>query len=175
MAKRRKLRVGDIFTIPLDADRVGYGQIVDTWGGSGGHFYFAVFAEAYTRDVAPPIDDVVAGDIALLALSMDALLHHGHWEVVGHREVDAGLLPWPAFKEAVSPDEFHVVDHTGQRRRPATVQETDELPFRSVVSPIVLERALQAIHGLGEWDPQDDKLRPPVASRTEATAFGHGG
>jgi len=117
---------------------------------------------------------VVAGDIALLALSMDALLHHGHWEVVGHREVDPALLPWPAFKEAVSPGEFHVVDHTGERRRPATAQESNEFPFRSVAAPIILERALQAIHGLADWDPQDDKLRPPAASLTEASAFGSG-
>jgi hypothetical protein len=51
--RRQKLRVGDVFTIPLDEERVGYGQIVDQWGQSGGHFYFAVFAEAYPGDDAP--------------------------------------------------------------------------------------------------------------------------
>ena len=30
-------RVGDVFTIPYDDDRVAYGQIVDRYGASGGH------------------------------------------------------------------------------------------------------------------------------------------
>lgn len=172
MAGRRpKLRVGDVFTIPLDERRVGHGQIVDTWGDSGGHFYFAVFDEAHPRDNAPSIDEVVGGDIAFLALSMDALLHHGHWEVVGHREVNPAALPWPAFTEAVSPGEFHLVDHKGHRRRQATSKEREEFPPRSVVAPIILERALGALHGLGEWDSDDDKLRPPSAAVTEASAF----
>jgi hypothetical protein len=120
----------------------------------------------------PLVDDVVAGEIALLALSMDALLHHGHWEVVGHREVKASALPWPAFAEAVAPGEFRLVDHTGRRRRPATSREREMFPFRSVAAPMILERALRAIHGLGEWDPRDDKLRPPAPDLTEASAFG---
>ncbi len=169
-AKRSRpcLDLGDVFTIPLDDERVGYGQIVDRWGKSGGHFYFAVFDGVHPADAEPDLDAVLAEPLALLGLSMDALLLHGHWRVVGHREVDTAAVPWPAYKEGVSPRVFDVVDYTGQRRRRATPEEAEALPFRAVVAPIVIEDALKALHGLKNWNPAYDKLRPAVDGMTSA-------
>lgn len=164
MARRKRLRAGDVFTIPLDDERVGYGQIVHSSG--HGHYYFAVFEEAYSRREEPDLEAVIAGRLALLALSLDALLYHGHWRVVGHREVDPQELPWPAYKEAVSPDSFQVVDYTGERGREATTTEAEQLPFRAVVAPIVVEDAFKALHGLAEWEDVYDKLRPVSEERT---------
>ncbi len=117
---------------------MGYGQLVAPYGESGGHFYVAVFDGVYRRDQEPDLDAVVAEP--LVALPMDALLVHGHWQVVGRREVDPNRIPWPAYKVGVSPPgTFDVVDHTGQHRRRATDEEAESLPFRTVVAPIRLE------------------------------------
>jgi Immunity protein 26 len=162
MSRRRlKLRVGDVFSIPVDDDRVGYGQIVSTWGESGGQFYFAVFDGAYPSDEEPDFEAVLANPVILLALSMDALLVHGHWQVFGNAEVDLDRIPWPAYKEGVSPPgAFDVVDASGQRRRSAADDEAARLPFRTVVAPIRVEKAFRALNGTEPWDEAYDALRP---------------
>lgn len=160
MTAKRRFSVGDVFTVPVEDDRVGYGQIVDEWGESGGHFYFAIFDGVYPRGDVVDLDEVLSRPVVILALSMDPLLLHEHWQVVDHRDVVEGL-PWPAYKEGVSPPgAFEVVDFTGSLRRPATEDEVEQLPFRSVVAPVRLEKAFQALHGVGEWNAAYDALRP---------------
>ena len=166
MARRKRLRVGDVFTIPIDDERVGYGQVVHDFG--QGHYYFVVFKEAFARDEEPELDAVLAGRLALLALSLDALLYHDHWQVVGHRGVNPERLPLPAYKEGVSPGKYEVVDYTGERRRDAAAAEVDELPFRAVVAPIRVEKALRALHGLEDWNEAYDELRPVPEDRTSS-------
>jgi hypothetical protein len=163
---RSHFKIGDVFSVPLDDDRVGYGQIVDSWSDSGGHFYFAIFDGVYLRDEAANLDAALSRPLAILALSMDPLLLHGHWQVIGHHDVVEGL-PWPAYKEGVSPpDDFEVVDHTGRLRRPATEEEVNRLAFRSAVAPIRLEKAFQALHGIGDWNDGYDSLQPVSSDLT---------
>lgn len=64
--KRPKLEVGDVFSIPLDDDRVGYGQIVARYGRSGTHFYFAVFDADDEADSEPDVDVIVSRPLVLL-------------------------------------------------------------------------------------------------------------
>jgi hypothetical protein len=166
---RLRLNVGDVFSIPVDDDRVGYGQIVAPWGESGGHFYFAVFDGVYPAESAPDLDTVLSERLVLLALSLDALLVHRHWKVLAHREVDASAIPWPAYKEGVSPPgAFDVVDASGRRRRPASNEEAARLPFRTVVAPIRIEKALRALNGTEPWHDVYDELRPVVDDQTAA-------
>lgn len=94
---------------------------------------------------------------------------HGHWQVVGHCKVRTEEVPWPAYKEGVSPPgTYDVVDHTGRRRRRATLQEAERLPFRTVVAPILLEKALRALHGAEPWDEIYDGMRLVESDRTAA-------
>ncbi len=58
------------------------------------------------------------------------------------------------------PGTFHVVDYTGMRRRRATDVEVERLPFRTVVAPIRVEKALRALNGTEAWDEAYDELRP---------------
>jgi hypothetical protein len=164
-----KLHVGDVFSVPFEQDRVTYGQIVDRWGTSGGHYYFAIYDAIHSRDEEVDLDDVVGHRLALLGISTDALLQHGHWRVIGHHEVDAEGLPWPAYKEGVSPPgTFDVVDYTGQRRRRATADEVEQLPYRTMPTPFVLEKAFQALHGIGDWHAAFDRLLPVPDELTTA-------
>lgn len=171
--RRPKLRAGDVFRVPIDDDRLGFGQIAASWGESGGHYYFAIFDGVYLRDETPELDAIVSAPLLLLALSMDALLFHEHWQLVGHRDFDETAIPWPAYKEGVSPPgTFDVVDHTGQRRRRATDDEAERLPFRKVVAPIRVEKALRALHGEEPWVEAYDELRPAADGETSAALLG---
>jgi hypothetical protein len=60
-----------------------------------------------------------------------------------------------------------VVDHEGVRRRRATEREVESLPFRTVVAPVRLEKALRAWRGLEPWLDAFDELR---ADRIVTTA-----
>ena len=171
--KSKRFEVGDVFSIPIDDERLAYGQLVASWRSSGGHFYVAVFERIYRRDEEPSLDAVVREPLALLALSMDALLVHGHWQVVGRQDVDPTRIPWPAYKEGIMPPgTFDVVDHTGERRRRATDDEAETLPFRSVVAPIRLEKAIRALHGMEPWDDVYERLRPVAEDQTSAALLG---
>jgi hypothetical protein len=174
MAGRKRFRVGDVFTIPIDDERVGLGQIVDDDQDSDAHFHIAVFDELHRHDEALDVDAAVKREIAFLALSMDALLYNDMWKVVGHCEVDMENLSWPAYKEAVDTDKWELVDHSGKRRRAATAEEAERFPFRPIVDPKVLELALQARHGIGDVHEDDEELRPPPPELSEATAFDDG-
>lgn len=100
---------------------------------------------------------------------MDALLVHGHWRVVGHRDVDEGAIPWPAYKVGVSPPgAYEVIDYTGNRRRAASDEEVERLQFREVVAPIRVEKALRALHGQDPWVDDYEALRPVGDGETSA-------
>jgi hypothetical protein len=148
------ISVGDVFSIPLDGTQLGHGQVVDTYGSSGGHFFFVAFRRAYSGDDQPTIAAITADRLALLALSLDSLLQVGHWQIVGHDDVATERVPWPTYKLATAPDTFIVEDHTGSHHRPAAAEEVAALRFRAVVAPIRVENALKALHGLGDWLPE---------------------
>jgi hypothetical protein len=164
-----KLEVGDVFSMPFDDERVTYGQIVERWGASGGHYYLAIYDAIRLREDNVDLDDVVAQRVALLGISTDALLQHGHWQVVGNHAVDVDGIPWPAYKEGVSPPgTFDVVDYTGRRRRRATAEEIERLAFRPMPTPFVLEKAFQALNGIGDWHEVFDGLLPVPDELTSA-------
>lgn len=162
---RLKLKIGDVFSLPIDDERVGFGQIVATYGKDA--YYFAIFDSVAAAGTSIDLDKALNERIVFLALSLDAKLAVGHWSVVGNRPVRPGT-PLPAFKEAVGgPERIDVVDYSGQRRRPAQGAEADLLPNRKVVAPVRLEKALRAKHGLEPWIEAYSDLAPNESTTTE--------
>lgn len=163
-----KLKLGDVFTVPIDDSRAGVGQIVATDPPS--EYYFAIF-DAVVPAGSTDIDDALTQRVLFLQLSLDAKLYHRHWTVVAHRPVAADM-PLPAFKEYYgTPDRVDVVDYSGRLRRPATEAETELLPYRKTVAPVRLEKALRAKHGLEPWHEAYADLAPDEATTT-AKLFG---
>jgi hypothetical protein len=168
---RQRLQIGDVFTLPVDDERVGFGQIVARWEEADGYYYFAIFERLYRRSEQPPLDVILKDRIAFLALSLDALLFVGDWTVVGRVPV-ATDIPLPAYKEAVgTPDRVCVVDYSGRRCRRSTAEEAERLSYRTVVAPVRLEKALQAKHGLQPWQAAYSELEPQE-EMTTAKLFG---
>lgn len=162
---RRKFGVGDVFTVVIDEDRVGFGQIVGTYGADA--FYIAIFDAVGSDPSSIDLEQAVRQRVLFLALSFDAKLVAGHWKIIGRRPVQDGM-PLPAFKEAVGgPERIDVVDFSGTRRRPASAAEVDLLPNRKFVAPVRLERALRAKHGLEPWTEAYTELAPNESTTTE--------
>lgn len=153
-----RLRVGDVFTLPINEEALGVGQVVGSHGNDA--YFFAVFADPASPNLST--DDLVSratGPVLFLTLSFDALVHVGDWKVVGSAPVD-DAIPLPAYKEEVGTGgAFDVVDHSGRRRRPATPDEVRQLSYRKLVAPIRVARALRASHGLEPWLGAFDSLR----------------
>ena len=152
-------RVGEVFTVPIDEDRAGVGQIVAEYG--KGAYYFAIFDTLVSRpEDRLEVSRALTGPIRFLALSLDAKLHAGHWSIVDRQPV-RNDLPLPAYKEAVTThDPFDVVDFSGTRRRRASRDEVERLRNRVIVAPARLERALRASVGLEPWLPAFDDFSP---------------
>lgn len=165
--RTKRLTIGDVFTLPVDEDRVAYGQVVAAYGDDAR--YFAVFERLYRRAERPATSVVVQDRIALLALSLDAKFRSGEWSVVGHEPVSDDV-PLPAYQEIVgSPDRVDIVDYSGTRRRQCTPEESRQLGRRTVVAPVRLQKALRAKHGLEPWETSYSKLQPDEA--TSASRF----
>lgn len=160
MARRQKLKPGDVFVLPTGDGRVGVGQVVSS-GEQPQLYYLAVFEDILPEDAS--VDRVLAATstpVLFLGLSMAAKFTAGHWTVVAQAPVveHVGL---PAYKETVGfPPVWEVVDYSGSRRRRATDLEAELLPYRKVVSPMYFEVALRAHLGLEPWNDAFDTLKP---------------
>lgn len=153
-----RLETGDVFIVPTGDGRAGAGQIVGTYGKVC--YYLAIFDWATTLHRAEhDALRALSAPVVFLGLTMDAKFYAGHWTVTTRAPVDPSI-PLPAYKEAFGePDVLHVVDSTGTRRRPATPFEATAFPYRKVVAPVRLERALRASLGLEPWRDELEDLR----------------
>ena len=154
MGAHSAVRTGDVFVIPLEDDEVAVGQILDMRGGT--ELLAAVFEDACRRNEA--MQCAATGKVVLLGLTLDALLHHGRWVVVGNAPPRRDI-PTPTFKIALAPDEFVEEAFDGTTLRRLSPEETDDLPFRTVVAPIRIDKATRALHGIEPWEAHYDPLR----------------
>lgn len=145
--------------MPLDEARVAYGQVVAKQGYDYG---FVAFDGTGSPDDEPDLATITAQPILFFLNSADALLWHGKWKIIGKAPVDDDAIPWPAYLQPTGAG-FDVVDYHETRRRPATPDEVEELGLRTTTSPITLEQAVKAHHGLMP-EPrfqESAELRPP--------------
>src|SRR5258708_34176416 len=113
----------------------------------------AVFRTAYERGANPDLTEIVKDEIAFMAESFDGKIWNGHWPIIGNVKPDLSRIPLPVYKLTVDRvDNWQVVSYDGLRRRPATRGEREALEPRLLVAPIILERAVQALHGTAPWD-----------------------
>ena len=75
---QRDSKVGDIFKIPIDADRFVFGQIIDQYKST---LLVIVFGEVFDQNLSESVP-VKTLSPALLASTFDALLYNGTWIIV---------------------------------------------------------------------------------------------
>jgi hypothetical protein len=156
----KKVRVGDVFIIPIEDTRYGIGQIA---GASMSELYLVIYDKVVEADVTPNALD--GASVKFAALSLDAKLYYGDWPVIGNRLDNIATIPQPWFKVKQNGSTY-VEARDRSVFRPATALEERALRLRSVVAPIRLEKALKAQHGLGEWNSSYDELTAEYASES---------
>ncbi len=158
MARKAKVEVnvGDVFQIPIDDARVGYGQVV--LKPEKPILFICVFAMTTPPGASPDIDEIVHSDILLAGSTFDALFRNGQWKIVGNVASNLPLIALPVYKSGIG-DEALVETLDRSRSRKASKQEESSLPFRTYTAPIGFELALKAIGGIGEWLPDYDDMK----------------
>lgn len=151
-----KLSRGDIFTIPIDEETIGHGQIVFT---RSQNFLIIVFEGRWGENISPNLDDIVNSKILFMGYTMDAKLYHKHWVVIGNLEKNLEHIQLPLYKLGTPPDEIFLLDHTGAKLRPCSESEFSKLKYLKVVAPIRYEKALKANYGVADWRDDFDELR----------------
>ncbi len=151
-----KAKVGDIFQIPLDSSRVGYGQVLAQ--PEKNVLFICLFSTKTERGIQPDLLSIIRSEILLAGNTFDAKIWHGHWPVVGNIMPDLENIALPNYKEG-PPGQAFVENLNLTRKRAATKQEEDVLLFRSYVAPVRYEKALKALAGVGEWRSEYDELR----------------
>jgi len=165
-ARRRSVRIsaGDIFEIPVPDGRSGYGQVII----SGAPFYVVIFRELYAA--SPDLNDLLTGEILLVGWTLDSLIYHGKWKIVGNQSPISARVPFPSYKVRIA-GLPHVHDFSGEKSRLATDQDWELFDYKTTVAPIRYQNALLAANGLGEWRNDYDELTVEHA-RDRALAAG---
>ena len=153
---RIRPKEGDVFTIPVDKDRIGFGQIHFKSKGPGP--IFLVIFEALSKiEVVPSVEQILQTGPILAGCSMDALLKIAHWKIVGNHTTIRSDIPLPFFKTGTK-NACYLEDFYGRRIRKATIEEAAffDNPFSR--APIAFENALKAHHRLAPWLESYEKL-----------------
>lgn len=146
-----RIRSGDVFEVPAPDGRLGYGQVIK----DGSVIYVVIFRDLYGSQ--PDLLDILESDPLLVGWTVDSLMYHGRWKVVGNKPPILDRVPFPSYKVRVDGVEC-VRDFAGDTHRAATPKEWELLDEKTTVAPIRYQNALFAHHGLGEWKPYYDDL-----------------
>jgi hypothetical protein len=155
--KRIRLKAGDVFEMPVSNGKFGYGTIIVCRK----IIYVIIHKRLYLR--APAIGQLTSDEIAFVGWTMDAMIYHGDWTVVLHDYPTRSDIPYPNWKVELE-GQMVVTDFTGERfLGPIGADEVDLLDFQTSRSPMVFQHALEALHGLGEWNQGYVEMTPAYA------------
>jgi hypothetical protein len=158
MAKRFKLNVGDIFTIPLGNGEFGIGQIV-CFPNTKDVFIMIVFDYKAKDYDESNIAIAVKSAILFLGYSTDARLYHENWVIIGNSIDQLDKVAMPFYRLGTPPDEIYLINYKSERVKAITEVEFDMLGHLTSYAPIRFENALKAHFELKEWDSQNyDKI-----------------
>jgi hypothetical protein len=166
--------VGDIFKIPIDANRFGFGQIVARKLGPNPDLVIVFdYADSGSVLCGPEeLQKIVEKPILFIANSFDTLIKNGSWKVVGNLKPNIERIPLPCYKVGSGHIGRIVVEsYDGTKRRIATREEIAYLDNRNSVAPIRLENALKARHGLIPWMQGFDKISLEHVRKSSEISF----
>lgn len=151
-----KVKVGDVFLIPIDDATVGAGcAVLDL----GELLYLVVYEGRWSESEPPTMKQVKNLPITFAAVSNDAKLCHKDWPIIGNNRDGVNDIAKPVFKVYYfDSDSYFVEDIRKDKSRPATEQEIELLTNRFSITPIIFEKALRAFYGEIEWQPRFDRL-----------------
>ena len=150
--------IGDVFTIPVDHRRRAVGQVVGEYKSA---FYAVIFDRVIEADHDPSLEleNLTRSEPLFARLIFDSRFRPGMWEIIGHTVADSERY-LPAFTYGSADfDGVKVTNFSGSKVRHATESESKNIPRRAIDSPLILEKAVQAHHGIGPWLPAFEEIR----------------
>ena len=145
-----RAKVGDVFLIPIDETTWVIGQLVRK---KQSELYVAIFADRYSsNDVEPR--SILDKKPLFLVLTLDALLYHGMWPIIGNVQENRNSIPEPAFKVGIWGSGPHIISRDEKICRLATREELEVLQPRSVRTPHGIEIMVRNYFGTN--DDQED-------------------
>lgn len=146
-----RLKVGDLFTIPLNGEEVGFGQIVAR--PNKATLIIVVYDLRSKVSESYNLEKVGSSNVLLLGYTLDAKLYHKHWEIIGNNPVKD--VEMPIYKVGIPPGDIFITNYKGEVIRSCTVEEFDQLIYLTVIAPVRYENAVKAYFGLQEWIDED--------------------
>jgi hypothetical protein len=159
MAKKIKLEFGDVFSIPLDGNEFGFGQVMSPYNKKSGGFMIGVFN--YKASIIKNLDlnKLCSSELLFLGLTFDAKIYHNDWIVIGNHINNLDSIKKPYFKIGIMPNELYMVNYKGEIIKEITEDVFNNLMYLTEIAPIRYENALKAHFGLQDWKKEDyDKL-----------------
>ncbi|WP_298015775.1 hypothetical protein [uncultured Parasphingopyxis sp.] len=157
-----KPSAGDVFFIPLN-DHLGVGgQVISIREEE--ELYIAVMGELIEKNIND-IGIIIDQEPILLTLTFDAKIYNEDWPILGNYIENLKFYPDLAFK----------IKHTGimsvQSRdktfiRPAKADELDELEYRSIASPQIIEDIIRSYLYNSDWNEDYEKRLAKYAYRS---------
>lgn len=130
-----RVKVGDVFLIPTDETTWVVGQLVRK---KRSELYVAIFADRYSSTHVEP-RSIIGKKPLFLVLTLDALLYHGMWPIIGNVQENRNSIPEPAFKVGIWGSGAHIISRDETICRLATREELEVLQPRIVDSPKNIE------------------------------------
>jgi hypothetical protein len=156
-----KVKVGDVFLIPLDETASAGGIIIND---RKGELYVAVFHEKLDSSESNT-RKIVNGTPLFLTLTLDAKLWHGFWPIIGNELKLTAMFPQPVYKVHYE-GKLHIESRDMKFHRIASANEAEKLDFRTVSSPAAIENATKGKFGIVEWNPHYDSLLADYAIKS---------
>lgn len=155
MAKRFKLNVGDVFTIPLNETEVGFGQVISEYNKVSGGFLTAIFSNKKQKDQPIIVEEIVNTPPIFVGFTFDAKLYYKDWSVIGNYTENITAIKKPYSKLGLPPDEIYLIDPNNNKVAKISEDVFNELEYRTEIAPIIYENALKAHFGIEEWKHDD--------------------
>ena len=148
--KRLKLKEGDIFTIPIDEQTQGYGQITKIPDKHS--LIIAVFEGRSDKNKIPALEDIIKNQVLFYGFTTDALLFHGRWVIIGNVTSNLTSFIMPYFKLGLPSEPQTLINYKVETIRLATLEEAKLLNRHHSMSPMGYQKELQAYYGVIEWE-----------------------
>lgn len=147
-----QVKVGDVFLVLLVGIGWAIGQLISDYKGD---LYVAIFGQRVKRPMWIRI--VLLLQSEFFGAKADAKLFHGDWPIMGNVQKNLTSFPQPAFKVLQS-GVTYIESRDQMFSRPASASEVNLLIYRSISSPAVIENAVRAHLGIGDWSPHYDEF-----------------
>ena len=144
---KAKIQKGTVVAIPVSDNKFAISQIYK----EGVVFYIIVY------EGLKQLQDLVINPgekVVLATWTNDAEIYRGRWIVVGDAPLEVKVLE-PEYQVLVG-GKAMAESFDGKSRRPVTAQ--DRLHSRKSRSPLILEDAVRAFHGLRAWSSSYDDM-----------------